>query len=226
MKRSSFLLVAFGLTAILVASATTVFASTDTEFTQVINDGVLYTDILDENGDAVVAPTVTMSPVATSTICQTPGSTGTFGTNTQRVYVDNPGGADSGWNLTIAATSGATATWENGGATEEFDFNDPTTGGCADSGDADSLPGQMTIDAAAGTVNLDCAGCGSTGITKGVSAAFNEGTLDAITIISASAGSDDIWRGYLTGADVSQTIPADVPADTYTIDLTVTATAL
>lgn len=200
-----------------------VLAAPDTEFTQVINDGVLVTDILDENGDPVAAPAVTMSPTATSTLCQPGGSSGIFGTNTQRVYVDNPGGADAGWNLTVAATSGPTAVWS--GVSNDMDFNDPTTGGCEDGADVDTVGGQMTVDADAGTVTLDCVSCTQTGITKGTSDSFEEGVTDSILLISAAAGSDDIWRGYLTGVDVSQNIPADTLTDTYTLDLTVTATA-
>lgn len=225
MKKTATPILTVGIFLLVLVSSAVVFASPDTEFTQVINDGVLSTDILDAGGAPVASPTVTMSAVSTSASCQTPGSSGTFGTSSERIYVDNPGGANSGWNLTVAATSGSTAVWD--GVSYNMDFNDPTTGGCADGGDVDGNAGQMTINPNAGTVNLDCSGsCTSTGITKGSSDSFEEGVTDAITLIAAAAGSDDIWRGYLTGATVNQTIPANTPSDTYTLDLTVTATAL
>ncbi len=205
------------------------FASPATDLTQTINAGTLSADILDASRVAVSSPTFGMSSKAFSFNCQSGGgaSTGTLGSNTQRLYVNNPDGADNGWTLTIAATSGATTRWANGGASQFFDFNDTGGSGCTDgAGDADAQGGQLTIDPSAGTVTTDCGSCGSTGITKGSSAAFNQGTLDSITLVNAAAGSDDIWRGYLTGATLSQTIPAEQAADSYTLNMTITATAL
>jgi hypothetical protein len=161
--------------------------------------------------------------------CQHSGnaSTGSLGTASQRVYTINPDAADNGWTLTIAATSGATTLWQNGGTTQNYDFNDPTGAnpGCTDGVDTDSRPGQLTIDPSVSTVTLDCATCTSSNVTKGSSTAFNQGTTDSITLLNAAAASDDIWRGYLTGVGLSQTIPAEQPADSYSINMTVTVTA-
>ncbi len=196
--------------------------------TQTITNGVLSTDILDASRNPVASPAVSMSSKAFTFDCQIGGnaSTGTLGTNSERVYVINPGGANNGWNLTVAATGGATTTWENGGATRRIDFNDPTSSGCTDSADADTASGQMTIDPSVGTITTDCSVCTTTGVTKGASTAFSQGVTDSLTVLSAAAGSDDIWRGYLTGTALSQTIPAETPADSYTLNLTLTATAL
>ncbi len=204
------------------------FASPATDVTQLINAGTLSTDILDASRVAVSSPSFSMSNKAFSFDCQSGGgaSTGSLGSNTQRLYTNNPDGADNGWTLTIAATGGATARWANGGASQFFDFNDTGGSGCTDGGDADAQGGQLTIDPSVGTVTTDCGSCGSTGITKGSSSAFNQGTLDSITLVNAAAGSDDIWRGYLTGATLSQTIPAEQAADSYTLNMTLTATAL
>jgi hypothetical protein len=161
--------------------------------------------------------------------CQAGGSasTGTFGTNTERVYVSNGDAADNGWTLTVAATSGATARWQNGGATQFMDFNDPSgsTAGCTDGADADSTAGQLTIDPSAGTLTTDCGTCTTTSVSKGSSTGFDQGTTDSITLLNAAAGSDDVWRGYLTGMGLSQTVPAETPANAYTLDLTLTVTA-
>ncbi len=205
-----------------------VFAASNSTLTQTITAGVLSTDILDATRTPVASPSAAMSSKAFSFDCQTgaSASTGTLGTNTQRLYVTNPGAANNGFTLAIAATAGPTARWANGGATNFFDFNDPTTGGCTDGADVDVSSGQLTIDPSVGTLTTDCASCTLTGVTKGASTGFNQSTTDAITLINAGATSDDVWRGYLTGAGLSQTIPAETPVDSYSVNLTLTATAL
>lgn len=212
------------------AMGSSAFAASNPTLTQTITAGVLSTDILDASRNPVAAPAVAMSAKAFSFDCQSGAnaSSGTLGTNTERVYVTNPSGANNGWTLTLAATSGATSTWANGGATNKFDFNDPagTPAGCSDGGDADTQSGQMTLDPSVGTLTTDCSSCTTTGVTKGASSAFSQGVTDSLTVLSAAAGSDDVWRGYLTGGSIKQVIPGETPADSYTINLTLTATAL
>ncbi len=203
-------------------------AASDSDFSQQINAGTLDADIKNASRVTVASPAVAMSTAGFSFDCQSGGSasTGTFGTDSERIYVSNGDAADGGWNLTVAATGGDTDTWDNGGATESFDFNDAGTSGCTDDTDTDSLAGQMTIDSSVGTLTTDCGSCSVTNVTKASSAAFDEGTTDDIAILNAAAGSDDVWRGYITGVDVEQTIPAEQPADTYTINLTLTAATI
>lgn len=204
------------------------YAASNSTLTQTITAGVLSTDIMDASRNSVAAPAVTMSSKAFSFDCQSGAnaSSGTLGTNTERLYVSNPSAANNGWSLTIAATSGATATWNNGGATRKIDFNDATSSGCSDGTDTDTSSGQMTLNPSVGTLTTDCSACTTTGVTKGSSTAFAEGTVNSVTLLSAAATSDDVWRGYLTGASISQVIPGETPADSYTINLTLTATAL
>jgi hypothetical protein len=206
---------------ISVGSTAKVFAADDTDLTQSIAAGSLLTDIRDASRVTVANPSFAMSATNFSFNCQ--NSTGTIGSNSQRLYVDNPDAADNGWTLTMAATSGATTLWQNGGSTQNFDFNDPS--GCTDGGDADSRPGQLTVDASAGTLTADCGSCVTTNITKGSSTAYSQGATDSITLLSAAAGSDDIGRWYLTGVGVTQSIPAEQTVDSYSINMTVTATA-
>ncbi|MDQ3123940.1 MAG: hypothetical protein M3Q14_04645 [bacterium] len=205
-----------------------VFAASNSNFTQTINAGTLATDIRDNNRVAVANPSVGMSTISYPFACLTGGSrpSGTFGTNTERIYVDNPGNANNGWTLALAATGGATSLWQNGGSTQNYDFNDPGGSGCTDGVDADTRAGQMTVDPSVGTITADCASCVTTNITRGASTAYNQGTVDSITLLNAAAASDDFGRWYLTGADVDQTIPAEQAADSYTINLTLTVTAL
>lgn len=209
---------------LLVISATrSVNAANDADLTQTITAGTLTTDIRDASRVSVADPSFALGSTSFSYDCQT--TTGTIGSGSQRLYVDNPDAADNGWTLTAAATSGATTLWQNVGSTQNFDFNDPTSSGCTDGGDADSKGGQLTLDPAASTLTTDCASCNTANITKGTSTAYNQGTTDSITILNAAAGSSDIGRWYLTGIGLSQTIPGEQPVDSYTLNLTVTVTA-
>lgn len=198
-------------------------ASDAADLTQVINPGTLIADIRDENRSPVASPSFALSPVNFSFECGS--STGTIGTNTQRLYVDNPGAADAGWTLTIAATDGPTALWEDSGQTQVFDHNDPTAAGCTDSADADSVGGQLTLNPNAGTLTADCSSCTTANITKGSATSFEEGVVDSITLLNASSASDDAGRWYLTGVGLTQTVPASQAATDYSINLTITATA-
>lgn len=204
----------------------TVFAANTPTLSQTINNGVLSTDILDASKVTVGSPSAGMSAKTLSFTCQSGGSasTGTLGTASQRLYVINPGGADNGWTLTLGATGGATSTWTSGG--NSMDFNDATTSGCTDGADTDSKGGQLTVDPSVGTLTADCVTCTTSNITKGTSAAFNQGTTDSITLLNAALASDNVWQGYLTGATLSQTIPAETPSGTYSLNMTLTATAL
>ncbi len=228
MKRA--LIAIIGLLFVLAPSVAS--ANPASDLTQTISAGTLSVDILDASHNAVASPSAAFTAKNFSFDCQYGGSasTGTLGSNTQRLYAINPSAATpNGWNVTMAATGGATASWANTGATKKFDFNDPTGSnpGCSDGADADSLAGQLSVDPSVSTVNLDCAACTLTGITKGSSSAFNQGTTDSVTLLAASSGANNPWRGYLTGVGLSQTIPAEQPADSsYAINMTMTITAL
>ena len=203
-------------------------AASNSTFNQSINAGSLATDIRDASRVAVASPSVAMSAVTFPFACLTGGAapTGSFGSNTERIYVDNPGAANNGWTLTLAATGGATVLWQNTGSTQNYDYNDPTTGGCTDSADADTKAGQLTVNPSVSTLTTDCASCVTTNITKGSSTAYEQGVTNSVTLLNAALASDDIGRWYLTGVSMSQTIPAEQPADSYSLSLTLTTTAL
>lgn len=204
------------------------YAASTPTFNQTINAGVLATDILDGSRNPVASPAVAMGAKSFSFDCQNgaAASTGTLGAAAQRLYITNPGGANNGWTLTMAATSGATALWQNSGATNSMDFNDPTSSGCTDGADTDTKGGQMTINPSTATLTTDCTSCTTANVTKGSSTSFNQGTTDSVTLMSASSAANQNWRGYLTGVGVSQNIPGEQPADSYTLNMTLTATAL
>lgn len=213
------------LMAIGLGTATYVFASSTSNFTQTINAGSLSTDIVDAAYASVGSPTVAMTAATFSFSCQT--ATGTFGTATQQIYVSNPDAADGGWTLTVAA-SATTDVWDSAGT--DFDFNEAGSAGCVDDGattDADGLGGQMTVDPSGGTLAVgNCSSCAVTNITKGSSTAFVEGTTNSVTLLTAAAASSDIGDWTLQSVSISQKIPAEQPAATdYDINMVLTATA-
>ena len=233
MKRNTLVLLISGLLITFIAGGVAVYffvgekyggvRSATTSLTQTINAGTLSVDIVDGSYAPVGTPSVAMSTETFSFSCGS--STGTLGTATEQIYVQNPDNADGGWSLTIAA-SNPTDLWDSAGT--DYDFNDPTTSGCEDGGDADSFAGQMTIDASGGTLAVgNCSSCTTTNITKGSSSAFDEGTTDSITLLTAAAGSDDIGDWTLQGVSLSQTIPPEQPAAAdYSLSLTVTVAVL
>ncbi len=223
--------VALIVTLIFLLSFSVSAANTPT-LNQTINSGTLATDILDNNRSPVALQSVAFSAKTFSFDCQygVNASTGVLGTNTQRLYVINPDAADGGWTLSLAATSGAAALWQNTGSTQNYDFNDPTgtNPGCSDGAgaDVDNRPGQLTVNPSASSIVTDCQNCTDSNVTKGSSTGFDQiGAVDSVTLLNAAAGSDDIWRGYLTDVGLSQTIPAEQPADSYSLQMTLTVGA-
>ncbi len=200
-----------------------VVASSTSNFNQVINPGTLLVDIVDGAYASVVNPAVTFPAYTFNFACSS--SVATFGTVTETIYVQNPDAADNGWVVSFAATGSPTATWT--GTSGSYDFNDVTNSGCDDGGDTDTVAGRMTVDPSTATINVgNCASCTTTGVTAGSSAAFNEGVLDSVTILNASAGSNDIADFVMTGITITQTIPAEQPAgNDYEIDMTLSILA-
>jgi hypothetical protein len=192
----------------------------DDLFGDTIDTGNLKVDIKDSNGLSVSSPVVDFSSANTSFFVN--NTTATLGSGLQKLRISN-GTSNALWTLSLAATSGPTANWSG-----VYDFNDPTSSGCTDGADADSLGGQLTMDPSGGTLAKGaCASCVTTNISKGTSSAFNQGTTDSITLLSAAAGSDDIGDWTLQGVSLSQKIPAEQPAASdYDISFTLTATAL
>ena len=196
---------AFALATLVVPAAAYAATTANSQLSQSITAGVLSTDIRDASNVVVASPSFALSAVAASTSQQT--STGTFGTASQRISVDNPGGANGGWTLALNGTVPASTKWTSGG--NNYLYNGTAT------------TGQLTVNPAAGTITAVTGG--ATGVTKGASAAFSGGT--PITLMTAANTAAPIWNGYITGIGLSQTIPAAQAVGTYTLDLTQTVTA-
>ena len=204
------LITALFLTAILLSSwAYRAYAATNATaiLEQIITPGVVSTDIRDAGGSVITNPIIAMNSLVLSTTSQV--STGVFGTSSQRITVDNPGGANNGWSLSLNATNPATDVWTSGFDT--YKFNATT-----------AANGQLTVDPTAGTISYTVGG--SAGISLGMQATFN--SVAPITLVSAAALSSDLWNGYFTGIGLSQTVPAGQPAGTYTLPMTQTLTVV
>jgi hypothetical protein len=174
----------------------------------------LSVDIVNASFVTVESPAVTMDPVQFSVVCQT--ATGTLGTTTQQIYVNNNDDADGGWDVSLAAAN-VTDLWTSGGNT--YDFNDSTDSGCTN--------GQMTVDPSGLTPTKgQCTSCDADYVTvPGTSAAFVQGTVNSITILSGAAESDDIGDWTLQGVSISQKIPAEKPIGSYSINMVLTIAA-
>lgn len=182
--------------------------------------GSLSVDIVDADGDTVASPSIGFSSKTVLFSHQT--SDGTFGTSDQKIRLTNTT-LDAPWSMTIAPTSGATGFWSTGEAVK-YDFNDPTAN-AGDGADDDAYGGQMSFDPSGATVTPQD-GCTTTGVSLGSSGAFSEGEDDSLTLATANgtAGTDCYWD--ITDIDVSQSIPAQQAAGSYSLDMMLTVTAI
>ncbi len=184
--------------------------------------GSLNTDIVDASGISVGSPSFGFSSLIVPVVCGS--TTATIGTAAQKLRLKNTTD-DPSWTVSIAATGGATALWSDGG-TNAYDYNDSggSPGGCSDSGDPDSKGGQLTINPSVSTVTPRPV-CSGTGISKGSSSAFSEGSINAITLLNSSAGTDAWCYWDVTGISASQQIPGGQLPGSYSLNLTLTVVA-
>lgn len=188
---------------------------------QEISIGTLSVDIVDSSGVSVSSPAVSMDSASLGFACQSTGAT--FGVAAQKIRVTN-GSSNPNWNLTVAASGGATALWAGSGS---YDFNDASgsPAGCSDGADADAFAGQLSMNPALATITPQ-SGCDTTGLSLGASSAYSEGVTNSLTLLSAGSGASTGCYWDLTGITVGQTIPAEQATGIYNITLTLTVTAL
>ena len=207
MKKLLHIVVGAGIVGVIGLAGTAVYAATTANSTlsQTISAGTLSTDIRDGSDGIVTNPTFAMGAVTVSTAAQ--NATGKFGEADKRITVDNPGGANNGWTLTLNATTPG-STWTSGANT--YKYNGTAT------------DGQLTVNPAAGSLT-SLTGT-STGITLGQEATFSGAA--PVTLVNAAANSDDVWLGYVTGVDLKQAIPAGQAPGSYPLPMTQTVTAV
>ena len=145
-------------------------------------------------------------------------STGIIGNDMATVFVNNET-SHPAWTLSIKA-SDSDEVWE--GSSHSFDFNDPD--GRTDSGDADTVGGQLTINPANLTITPS-SGCSVTGLTRGTSTSFSEGATDSIVLLSSGATADADCSWELRGINMEQVLPENQSADEYSLDLILTIIA-
>jgi len=174
-------------------------------------------DIVDGSGTSVSSPSITMTSTAIGFSCQT--VTGTLGTSSQKIRITNTTPADNnGWNLTIGASS---SNWSDG-AGHSYAYNNSagSPAGCTS--------GQLTVDPTTATITPETApeyGCTTTGVSKyGSSTAFT--STSSATLITAGGTSSHYCYYDITGIGLSQKIPATQHSGSYSINLTLTLTAL
>lgn len=180
----------------------------------------LSADIVDAGNVSITSPSVVFANRAFDFACQT--TTATLGITAQQLRVVNTT-STAAWTLGIAATSGATATWSNGG-TKLYDYNDPTGAGCNDGGDADGVAGQLSVNPASAVITPDSS-CSNNGVSLGVNTTFSEGITDSVPLLSGSASSEINCMWNVTGIGLSQTIPAEQSESSYSLGLTLTLAA-
>ena len=194
----------YNMTNSSVANAAT---TANSKLSQTINPGVLSTDIRNSSNVVVNNPTFSMAAKTVSFSQQT--STGTFGDNQNRIYVENPGAANNGWTLTLNALQPGSGEWRSAGS-DTYKYN------------ANATTGQLTVNPSAGTIT-PVIGSG-TGVLKNAATAFSGS--NPVRLMTASASADKVWAGYITGIGLTQAIPASQPAGTYTLPMVQTITAL
>ena len=168
-------------------------------------EGSLSIDIVDSSGSSITNPNINLGAIGFKFITQT--STGTLGTSNQKIRLSNQRNTAS-WTVSIATVSGASAVWTSSG-NSTLDFNDA------------SGTGQLTINPSTGTITRGDGGSVS-GTALGTSTAFQQGVTDSITLYSSTTATT--WQSYdLTGAQLSQFVPARQEAGDYSLSLILTA---
>lgn len=174
-------------------------------FSQSITNGTASTDIRDNTNAVIATPTINMNAVTASTSQQ--NSTGTFGSSTQRITIDNPGAATTSWTLTLNASVPGTSKWTSGG--NNYLYN------------GTAATGQLTVSTGGATYTVGSAGT-STGIAVGAGGTFSGST--AVTLATGTVAGNVITNGYFGGFGLTQTIPAGQATGTYTLPMVQTLT--
>jgi len=188
-------------------------ASNQSQLSQSITDGVKAIDIVDAGGATVASPTVGFTSATFS--FNTQDTTGTLGVSAERIRVYNPTSTAT-WTASIAG-SATTATWTAGST--YYDFNDASGSGYTDgAGDADTYGGQLLVSPAGGTL-AGVSSCLTTNVSLGANSAFNQGTVDSISIASGAAGAPTYCRWDITNIGLTQKIPASQNSGSYSLNL-------
>lgn len=206
--RLAFVCIVFFVIALLLTFQG-VRGATSSNFTMSILPQPLAVNIVDEDYNPIDEPEIDFTEVPYTHDCREVITQ--LATDEQRIYIRNFDAADWGWSVTISAEN-PTDVWSNGDY--EFDFNDPTGDGCVDGDDPDTLAWSMEIYT--DTPSLDswlCPACSLDFVDHVSSWIFDEEWwVNSVTLIYATADSDNRGDWLLSDIMVRQTIPASQPA--------------
>ena len=171
-------------------------------------------DFVDAGGATIAAPSFAFDPLTIKMTQQTTNPLA-FSSSAQKLRLTD--GTDAGYNVSIAATNGAGATWSSGLA--GYAYNNTAALGRLD---VDPSTAALTGSAAAGGSAPICAARAGQ-VSKGSSASFSGAT--PITLMSKTAGASNHCYIDMTGITMQQTVPAAQTDGSYSLDMTVTVLA-
>ncbi len=182
---------------------------------QAIPSALLESRLVDSSNNPIGPTSFPMSATTSRFTCQT--TTGTLTNSNAKIRAAAGSNYTSGWTLSLGATGGAGATWSNG-AGSTYSYNNPAGSGCT--------AGQLTVNGTGATYQHPCINLGSgvTGFT-GISS-FSSGSVDSITLMSASPSATRECFRYAYGYALTQQIPPEKRSGSYSLPMTLTMTAL
>lgn len=202
-KISALVAVAALIAAVAVPSAAQ--AALSPSLSQVINAGTLSVDFVDGSNVSIASPAVSFGAVNFDFACQ--DGTATLATSSRKLQIKNP--VSGGVKVDINAQTPATDTWSDGG-TNSYKYNDATGSGCTNGQLTVGSDGTFTKTAGAGTPTVTTPGGAFTGTTS-VTLVNNTGTVP--------------YNADVTGYTLTQKIPAEQAAGTYSLPMVVTYVA-
>ena len=184
-----------------------------------MSDGVLSVGIVDNVGDPVSTTSVNMSSITTNFVNQ--NATGVLGTSSEQIILYNPTSTQA-WSVTLAASGGTSAVWEELG-TNTIDFNATDGTGQLTINPSGAIVSLVNINTSTGAITSLSQEAGDiAGISLGSSASFEQGITDNITLFTSSTAA--AYKAYsLQGVSLSQLVPSDQPAGDYQLDLILTS---
>lgn len=186
------------------------------QYPEIVVEGNLSVAIVDAQGLAVGNPQVLFPSKNFATSCQT--SEATLGVHDQRIrVVDNR--LSGNWTLSLVATGGASSGWSSGSAGYKFNDAAGVPTGCAN--------GQLS--ATGGAVSSGVyPGCSNAGVNLTAHSGLGSSAFSGsqpMSIASAS-GAQGFCGWDITGFGLRQRIPGNTSTGEYTIDMTITVTAV
>lgn len=184
------------------------YAATNPNLTQAITNGVLSIDIVDGSGVSVASPAIAFPSKSFDFDCQ--DSVATLASTTNKIAVSNPkkAASNTGVKVDINATTPDTD-WTSGSDT--YAYNDAAGSGCTS--------GQLSVSGIAFTKTA-----GTSTLTSGTDYTLPGGSFSstsAVTLLNVTKQA--AWEGEITDLTLTQKLPAEQAAGSYSLGMTVSA---